>query len=169
MSRVGKNLRQLSREALLNGAVNGPALPQFLRVHAWNLVGNRLDPTAGISPGCVLTKRRGLTVGPRTFVNYRCYFDLDAPITIGQDVQIGYDVAFVTGSHRIGAAEQRAGEPRAKPIVVEDGVWIGARTTLLGGVVVGEGCVIAAGAVVIRDCEPHGLYAGVPAERKRDL
>jgi maltose O-acetyltransferase len=169
MGRARKNLQQLSRDMLLNAAVNGPALPQFLRVHAWRLVGHRLDPTAAISPGCFLTKRSGLTVGPRTFINYRCYFDLDAPITIGQDVQIGYDVAFVTGSHRIGDGEQRAGENQAEPIVVKDGVWIGARATLLGGVVVGEGCVIAAGAVVIRDCEPHGLYAGVPAVRKRDL
>jgi maltose O-acetyltransferase len=40
---------------------------------------------------------------------------------------------------------------------------------VLDGVTIGAGCVIAAGAVVTRDCEPDGLYAGVPAVRKRDL
>jgi maltose O-acetyltransferase len=169
MGRIQKNLRQLSRDVLLNGIVNGPALPQFLRVYAWNRVGHDLDPTAVISPGCFLSDRRGLTVGPRTFINYNCYFDLDASITIGRDVQVGYDVAFVTGSHRFGDGRQRAGEHAPEPIVVEDAVWIGARSTLLGGIVIGEGCVIAAGAVVTRDCEPNGLYAGVPAVRKRDL
>jgi maltose O-acetyltransferase len=40
---------------------------------------------------------------------------------------------------------------------------------LLPGVTVGDGCVIAAGSVVTGDCEPHGVYAGVPAKRVRDL
>ncbi|WP_247602466.1 DapH/DapD/GlmU-related protein [Gordonia rubripertincta] len=61
-----------------------------------------------------------------------------------------------------------AGEGR-RPIVVGDYCWIGAGAIILPGVVVGEGCIISAGAVVIRDCEPNGLYAGVPAIRKRDL
>ena len=37
------------------------------------------------------------------------------------------------------------------------------------GVTIGEGCIVAAGAVVTKDCESHGLYAGVPARRIRDL
>jgi acetyltransferase-like isoleucine patch superfamily enzyme len=40
---------------------------------------------------------------------------------------------------------------------------------IMPGVEVGPGCVVAAGAVVIKDCEPNGLYAGVPAKRVRDL
>ena len=52
---------------------------------------------------------------------------------------------------------------------IEDGVWIGARSVVLPGVRVGEGCVIAAGAVVAADCAPFGMYGGVPARRLRDL
>jgi maltose O-acetyltransferase len=55
------------------------------------------------------------------------------------------------------------------PIAVEEGAWIGGGVIVLGGVRIGRGCVIGAGAVVTRDCEPNGLYVGVPARRQRDL
>jgi maltose O-acetyltransferase len=48
-------------------------------------------------------------------------------------------------------------------------VWMGARVTVLPGVTVGDGCVIAAGAVVTKDCEPGGVYAGLPARRIRSV
>ena len=54
---------------------------------------------------------------------------------------------------------------RALPIVIEDDVWIGASATVLGGVTIGEGAIIGAGAVVTRDVPPGETYAGVPARR----
>ncbi|WP_308493924.1 acyltransferase [Microbacterium terrisoli] len=74
---------------------------------------------------------------------------------------------FVTATHVVGDATRRAAAATSAPIVVGDGVWIGARAIILPGVSIGDGCVIAAGAVVARDCEPHGLYGGVPAMRIR--
>lgn len=52
---------------------------------------------------------------------------------------------------------------------MEDGCWLGGNVTVLPGVTIGRGCVIAAGAVVTKSCDPNGLYAGVPARRIRDL
>ncbi len=52
---------------------------------------------------------------------------------------------------------------------IGEGAWVGAGAMLLPGVTIGPGCVIAAGAVVSSDCEPDGLYGGVPAERIRYL
>lgn len=49
------------------------------------------------------------------------------------------------------------------PVVIGDGVWIGARATILKGVTIGDGAVVAAGAVVTRDVPAHSLVAGVPA------
>lgn len=46
---------------------------------------------------------------------------------------------------------------------------MGQNAVITAGVTIGEGCVIAAGAVVVHDCAPHGVYAGVPAQRIRDL
>ena len=49
------------------------------------------------------------------------------------------------------------------------GTWIGANAIVLPGVRIGEGCVIAAGSVVVNDCEDNSLYAGVPARFIRKL
>ncbi len=51
-----------------------------------------------------------------------------------------------------------------KPIVIEDDVWIGARATILGGVTIGRGAIVAAGAVVTKSVPPFTIVAGVPAK-----
>lgn len=61
------------------------------------------------------------------------------------------------------------GEGYTFPTLIKDGCWVGANVTIIPGVTIGEGCIIAAGAVVTKNCEPDGLYAGVPAKRIKDL
>jgi len=92
-----------------------------------------------------------------------------ASIKIGKKCDIGPEVAFVTGSHEIGAGSRRAGKGVGGDIVIEDGCWIGARVTILGNVTISEGSIIAAGAVVCKDVPGNSLYAGVPAVYKRSL
>lgn len=50
-------------------------------------------------------------------------------------------------------------------VIIEDRAWISSRTVLLPSVHIGEGAVIAAGAVVTKDCEAFGVYGGVPARK----
>jgi len=108
-------------------------------------------------------------IGEGSFVNYGCFFDGGAPIILGRDVALGYEVMLVNSSHAIGTRARRAGEPTAAPITIEDGAWVGARVVVLPGVRIGAGAVVAAGAVVTADCLPNSLYAGVPARWVRDL
>jgi acetyltransferase-like isoleucine patch superfamily enzyme len=110
-----------------------------------------------------------LWVAEGTFINGRCYFDLDGPVTIGRNVTIGHGATFITTEHEMGPGHKRAGETTAHPIVVGDGAWIGANATLMPGVVVGPGAVVAAGAVVLERVPANTLVAGVPAEPKRSL
>ena len=51
----------------------------------------------------------------------------------------------------------------AKPVIIEDGVWIGSHAVILPGVTVGAGAVIGAGSVVTRDVAPYAVVYGVPA------
>ena len=67
------------------------------------------------------------------------------------------------------AAANRAGEHRNLPIEIGAGVWIGARAVILPGVKVGDGAVIAAGAVVTKDVAANTLVVGVPARVLREL
>jgi acetyltransferase-like isoleucine patch superfamily enzyme len=53
----------------------------------------------------------------------------------------------------------------AKPVVIEDDVWLGAGVIILPGVRLGHGCVVGAGAVVTDDVPPEAVFAGVPAVR----
>jgi acetyltransferase-like isoleucine patch superfamily enzyme len=78
-------------------------------------------------------------------------------------------VLLLTGGHVIGPPGRRAAELTCEPIVVGTGAWLGARVTVLPGVTIGDGAVVAAGAVVTRDVAPHTVVAGVPARHLNDL
>lgn len=97
------------------------------------------------------------------------YTNIDVGITIGSRCDIGPGVEFITGSHTIGDSYRRAGQGFAQAIIVEDGVWIGAKCVILGGVIIGQGAVVAAGSLVKSDVPPNSLVAGVPAVVKLSL
>ena len=82
---------------------------------------------------------------------------------------IAPDVVFLTGSHEIGTSERRAGKGITDDIFVGEGTWVGARSTILPGIRIGKGCVIAAGAVVTKDVPDHVVVGGVPAKIIRRL
>ena len=164
--KVGLRLR-LVRDTIVNGIAAANLCPRALRLGLMRLYGIRSE-TVWIWPGCFFESPQ-VAIGRQTFVNYGCLFDSLAPITIGEWCRIGQGVALITSTHLVGPRECRAGEVYAAPIQIGNGVWVGARAVILPGVTVGNGCVIAAGAVVREDCDPDGLYAGVPAERVREL
>jgi maltose O-acetyltransferase len=124
--------------------------------------------TSAVMEGCHFGDS-DIEIGRDSFINIGCVFDNSASIEIGERVQVGMEVMFVTSSHVLGTSQRRGTEVIAAPIMIGDGCWIGSRVTILPGVTVGPGCVIGAGALVREDCEPDGLYAGVPARRVKSL
>lgn len=88
-----------------------------------------------------------------------------APIEIGADVQIAPFCALYSYDHGMarGVPMKDQDLESKGPIVVEDDVWLGVGATVLSGVRIGRGAVVAAGAVVTRDVPPHTIVAGVPA------
>jgi len=115
--------------------------------------------------------RGQLTIGDNTWLSPAVIFysHLDATIVIGANCDIGPAVEFIPGGHIIGPSLRRAGLGTAKPIVINDGCWIGAGTRILGGVNVGAGAVVAAGSVVTKNVPTNVLVAGVPAVVKKHL
>lgn len=110
-----------------------------------------------------------LFIGRDTLITGGLHADLGAPLRIGNGVRIGHDVSLLTINHALGATWFRAGTSTFAEIVIEDGCWIASRATILPGVVVGRGCIVAAGAVVTRSVPPNALVAGVPARVIREL
>ena len=113
--------------------------------------------------------RAMLTIGWGSRVNSPFYAELNAPILIGNRVSIGHNVVFITTDHEIGGAAERAGPSRPAGITIEDGAWIGACVTILPGVTVGHGSVVAAGSLVTQSVPPNKLVGGVPARTVKAL
>jgi maltose O-acetyltransferase len=154
-----------SRQLLALAAVPGP--PRKLR---WLLLRAAGVQTAAwnIAPGCFFSGH-DLTIGRGTYINRGCGFDTYAPVRIGERCAIGMRALFITSTHHPGGPECRAGPLTGAPVTIGDGCWIGSQAVLLPGVTVGDGCIIASGSVVRADCEPHTMYAGVPARAIRPL
>lgn len=104
--------------------------------------------------------RKNLSIGVECGFNVGSFFELDAPIRIGNRVQVGHDVMILTASYTVGEGKQRAGEPISAPVTIEDGVWLGARCVIMPGVTVGAGSVIGAMAFVDKDVPPNTLVMG---------
>jgi maltose O-acetyltransferase len=110
-----------------------------------------------------------LQIGSNCQITTPLYADLNADITIGNNVAVAHHVVLVTTTHEIGTAARRSGHWTSAPIKIGDGCWIGARATILPGVTIGAGSIVAAGAVVSKDVAPNTLVGGVPAKHLRDL
>lgn len=96
----------------------------------------------------------GVSIG--TYVHMWC----QAGVSIGNHVFIGSHAAITSVTHDY----NRATLPNiGKPIVIEDGVWIGTHAIIMPGVTVGKGAVVGANSVVTRDVEPYSIVIGSPA------
>lgn len=87
-------------------------------------------------------------------------------ITIGNDVRIAPNCMLVAANHKFDAVDRPITEQGldAKPITIEDDVWIGGRVNIMAGVTIGKGSVIGAGSVVTKDIPPYSVAVGVPAK-----
>lgn len=110
-----------------------------------------------------------LKVENNVFIGKRFSVHGNGNVVIGDNCDIAPEVTFLTGTHDIGDSTRRAGKGACLQTRVGRGTWIGARSTILPGITIGKGCVIAAGSVVTQDVPDNVLVAGVPAKIKRKL
>lgn len=121
-----------------------------------------MAPGVFIHSGLWLDCRRQLVIGENSVINQRCRLDARGYITIGRNVSISPEVHIITADHDI-STDDIGG--RNRPVKIEDFVFIGSRATILPGVTIGEGAVVAAGAVVTKSVGPRELVAGIPARK----
>ena len=117
------------------------------------------------------TGPRGLSIGEDCFVGDECLFDLAETITLERQVTLAERVLVLTHMN-VGYADhplQAYFPAMAAPVVFEQGAFVGASVTILGGVRVGSAAFVAAGSVVTADVPPRTLVAGVPARVLRPI
>lgn len=113
-----------------------------------------------------------IKVGSDVYIGPGAYFSTThSYIDIGSKVMFGPNVSLLGGDHnvsKIGAFMfdvEEKNEFTDAPIIIEDDVWIGANVTILKGVRIGEGSIVAAGAVVNKNVESYSIYGGLPAKK----
>lgn len=158
------------KRAWLNSVAASAIFSTRARIRLLRLAGLDLE-ACGVWPHVRFVGGSDVRMAAGVFVNSGVVFDARAHVDLGVNVAVGPGASFITSSHPVGSAAYRAGDGKAvfAPIVIEDGCWIGAGAIVLAGVTIGRGCIVGAGSLVNRDCEPNGLYAGVPARRRQDL
>ena len=103
-------------------------------------------------------------IGENCWIGKNLTINGNGKVIIGNNVDIAPEVTILTGGHKIGSCERRAGVGETYQIVIEDSCWICARATIGRSIKIGKGVVVAACACVMSDIPKNTLVGGVPAK-----
>lgn len=122
-----------------------------------------------IGGNCKVNNPHNIIIGEDTMINdyTMLHASTDGKIIIGSHCMISYYVCLRTLAHNymdLSIPMKQQGQSE-RSIVIGNDVWIGYGAIIMPGVTIGDGCVVGAGAVVTRDCEPYGVYVGSPARK----
>jgi len=142
------SIEALSTEGVTLG--NGVTISRFATIRATGVLGN-----LGV----------GFVIGDGSSLGEYCYIGAAGGVTIGKNVLVGQRVSFHAENHNFDDPHRPIKEQGVtrRGITVEDDCWIGSGAIILDGVTVGEGSVVAAGAVVTGSIPPYSVAGGVPA------
>lgn len=152
------HLRDVDEVGRLVRTLGAPRIENFGRMR----IGDRVNLRSVVVP-VELTTSPGavLTIGDDTFLNYGASVGATGRIDIGARVDVGpYVMIIDTVFHD---PYDRARVPPPQPVVIEDDVFLGAKCSIMPGVRVGRGAIVATGSVVTKDVAPFTVVGGVPA------
>jgi maltose O-acetyltransferase len=155
---------------ILNNLLMNFPLGIFRYVVAKAVLG-KVGKKAYFRTGASFTKGKNIEVGAHSFINTNVHLDgRGGKLLIGENVDISPEVNIWTLEHN---PHDDYHDTQGGNVVIEDYVWIATRVTILPGVRIGRGAVVAAGSVVTKDVPPMAIVGGVPAkkigERKSNL
>lgn len=135
-----------------------------LRSVYYRVAMRRMGRRTTILAGCHLNYAERIEIGADTSIGLECIIDGAGGVIIGDWVRMGPRVTLITANHRFEKRSMRIKEQGLAHAAVEigDDVWFGANVTVLPGVKIGTGAVVAAGAVVTRDIPEYAVVVGVP-------
>lgn len=133
-------------------------------------LGMHIGPATAIHWRLAFFAPKGIKVGHNSIVGNDCFLDGRLGLEIGNNVNIGGHVQIFTVGHDPNSPTFGT---KGGPVRIADRAYIASRATILPNVDIGEGAVVAAGAVVSKDVAPYTIVGGVPAavigQRSRDL
>lgn len=132
-----------------------------LRLLYCKILGAKIGKGSRYDLHCYLRGFEELKIGNYSHINRGCLIDARGGVTIGNSVSISFKVNIISGGHD---PQSKTFENKRGHIMIDDYVWVGANATILKNVHIGEGAVIAAGAVVTKDVPPYTIVGGIPAK-----
>lgn len=135
------------------------------RLLVLRLAGARIGRKVSIFRGTTVLGVENLVIGSEVSIGFRCLLDSRGGLRVGDRVVMASDTQIVTASHDPQAPDFAA---YMVGVSIEKYAWLASRTMLLPGVAVGEGAVVAAGAVVAHDVPAYSIVGGVPARHIGD-
>lgn len=158
-----------SQEALritaeLNGAYHEPARVRELLAE---LTGRPVDDTVTVFPPFRTDFGKNIRLGRDIFINSGCCFQDQGGVTIGDGSLVGHNALIATLNHDLDP--DRRADMVPAPVVIGRGAWIGSNATVLPGVSIGDGSVVAAASVVTKDVPAGAVVVGSPARVVRSV
>lgn len=136
-----------------------------LKVLLLRLFGAQVGKNVCIKPSVNIKYPWRLFIGDNVWIGENVWIDNLADVIIGNNVCISQGAMLLCGNHDY---KKKTFDLIIENIIVREGVWIGARSTICPGVLLNEDVVVTVGSVVTKDLESSSIYQGVPALRIRD-
>lgn len=134
----------------------------FIRKLVLLVLGAKIGKGTRLDMNITFLDPNHLTIGNNSHLNRQCIIDSRGSISIGNNVSISFRSALLTGSHDYRSPKFNYVKSYIR---IDDNVWIGFQSTIIGNIHIGEGAIVCAGAVVTKDVEPWTVVAGIPARK----
>ena len=134
----------------------------FFKVFILRIFGAKIGKSVVIKPSVNIKYPWKLSLGNHVWIGENVWIDNLDNVIIGNNVCISQGAFLLCGNHNY---KKDSFDLITKPIIVEDGVWIGAKSTVLPGVTAKSHSILSAGSVTSKDLEPYSIYRGNPAEK----
>jgi putative colanic acid biosynthesis acetyltransferase WcaF len=134
----------------------------FFKVFILRIFGAKIGKSVVIKPNVNIKYPWKLSLGNHVWIGENVWIDNLDNVVIGNNVCISQGAFLLCGNHNY---KKESFDLITKPIIVEDGVWIGAKSTVLLGVTANSHSILSAGSVTSKNLEPYSIYKGNPAEK----
>ena len=139
-------------------------IPSIFKVKLLRIFGASIGNAVVIKPNVQVKYPWNLSIGDNTWIGEHVWIDNLGNVSIGSNVCISQGAYLLTGNHDYSL---ESFDLIVKPIIIENGAWIGAQATVCPGVVLEEGAVLTVASLATGRLEAYGIYQGIPAKLKK--
>lgn len=157
LAKIGSHLAAAGYNILVSGIPFHAVRQAYLRA-----CGMKIGKGVCLMRSTSIVRPERIALGDGTIVGAHCFLGGEAGLTIGRNVNISSYAVVLGGRHDVNDPTFAS---ILEPIEIEDYAWLATRSTVVGGVRIGRGAVVAAGAVVTKDVAPYAIVGGVPAKK----